>query len=77
MIKINEKEKELDLEERFRYINMEEYKNKNLNFMNNVDTIENQYHSSNENAQFSSSRISNESKNKLSFALPNITLDEK
>lgn len=77
MVKQDEKDKEIDLEERFRFVKMDDYRMKNINYHNNMDTLEYQYHTSSDNIQFPLSRVSFDSKAKAPFALPNQTLEEK
>lgn len=48
MVKAYKKERQQDIEERFRFVKLEDYRNKNFNVLSNIDTLEYQYHTSNE-----------------------------
>mmetsp|Transcript_18220 Transcript_18220/g.16109 ORF Transcript_18220/g.16109 Transcript_18220/m.16109 type:complete len:306 (+) Transcript_18220:256-1173(+) len=77
MIKNDVKEQEVDAEERFRFVKMEDYRMKKLNFSHNMDTIEYQYHTSSENMILPNSRFSFESKTKIPFVIPHHSIDER
>lgn len=83
MIINNEREREIDVEERFQFRRLPVYeKNTNNNYRNHfsnneLDTILYQYHTSSENRNQAQSRMSIDSKPRIDFSFPNQAIDEK
>lgn len=49
MLYKNDKQKAQDMEERFKFVKMEDYRNNNIHLFHDIDTLEYQFHSSIEN----------------------------
>lgn len=83
MIKNNEREREIDIEERFQYRNLPVYPNtpnhphNKHQSQNELDTILYHYHTSSDNIHLPPSRVSFDSKAKAEFAIPHNSINEK